>query len=88
MQQTQGSSRAAIEEFLFNAFRDRHIKATGAFNALTQDAEQLLVLCEQYPNNEPIHILKENVQAHLDQLLRASRDRSKCRTVFHRSWGH
>ena len=47
------------------ALRDRHIKATGALEALTQHAEQVLALCEAYPDNEPLQQLLEHVEAQI-----------------------
>ncbi len=65
MHKTQPPSQPAMLELLNNALRDRHIKATGALEALTQHAEQVLALCEAYPDNEPLHQLLEHVRAQI-----------------------
>ena len=65
MHKTQTPSQPAMLEFLNNALRDRRIKATGALEALTQHAEQVLALCEAYPDNEPLQQLLEHVRAQI-----------------------
>ncbi len=63
MQQQQTSSQPVILDFLNNTLRERHIKATAALDALRQQAEQLLALCEQHPDDEAFHQLLEGVRA-------------------------
>ncbi len=65
MHKTQPPSQPAMLELLNNALRDRHIKATGALEALTQHAEQVLALCEAYPDNEPLQQLLDHVRAQI-----------------------
>ncbi len=65
MHKTQTPSQPAMLVFLNDALRDQHIKATGALEAITQHAEQVLALCEEYPDNEPLHQLLEHVRAQI-----------------------
>ncbi len=65
MHKTQTPSQPAIVGFLHTALRDRQLKATGALDALIQHAEQVLALCEEYPENEPLHQLLERVRAQI-----------------------
>ncbi len=65
MQPTQTPLQPTILGFLNTALRDQHLKATGALDALIQHAEQVLALCEDYPDNEPLHQLLEHVRAHI-----------------------
>ncbi len=65
MHQQPTSSQPVILEFLNNALRERHIKATTALDPLRQEAEQVLALCEQHPDNESFHQLLEGVRAQL-----------------------
>ena len=65
MHTTQPPSQPPLLVLLNDAIRDRHIKATGALEALTQHAEQVLALCEEYPDNEPLHQLLEHVLAQI-----------------------
>jgi hypothetical protein len=65
MQQQQTSSQPAVLDLLNTALRERHLKATGALDALTQQAEQVLALCEAHPDDEALHQLLQSVQAQL-----------------------
>ena len=65
MHQQQTSSRPVILEFLNHALRERHIKATAALDALRQQAEQVLALSEEHPDDESFHQLLEGVRAQL-----------------------
>ena len=65
MQQQRILSQPAILDILNTALRERHIKATRALDALTQQAEQLLALCEEHPDDESVHQLLESVRADL-----------------------
>ncbi len=65
MHKTQTPSDLAILGFVNTALRDRQLKATGALDAVIQHAEQVLALCEDYPDNEPLHQLLERVQAQI-----------------------
>ncbi len=65
MHKTQTPSQPAILGFLNTALRDQQLKATGALDALIQHAEQVLTLCEDYPDNEPLHQLLEHVRAQI-----------------------
>ncbi len=67
-----------ILDFLNTTLCERHIKATGALEVLTQYAEQVLALCEEYPDNEPIHQLLESVRADL-----VARHEERQATVVH-----
>ena len=65
MHKTQTPSDLAILGFVNTALRDRQLKATGALDALIQHAEQVLALCEEYPDNEPLQQLLEDVRAQI-----------------------
>jgi hypothetical protein len=81
MDQPQTSSPPDILEFLYKALYEQHIKAAGVLEALAQHAEQVLALCEQYPDNESLHQLLETVRAHL---VAASNKKDIQRTVLTR----
>ncbi len=65
MHKSQTPSQPAMLVFLNDALRNRHIKAIGALEALTQHTNQVLSLCEEYPDNEPLHKLLEHVRAQI-----------------------